>query len=394
VEISAGALLIRGKDYDRAAVIPLVSSPKGDRGVPPWSWVMLAATILALSSTAQAYRMTALGMRTPTTIRVGQLLVLNFTLWWVPAALSPAIFRLVEWLSSNGKSWLRSLGYHSVALLLFSVIHFIAFLLVRTWFWWLTGRLQSVRWLFQAQQIYLDNINWTLMTYGSIAAIGYAFNLRRRNHERSLQVAHLETQLVEARLGALAGELQPEFLYGALGTVASLVHVNPDRADRIISKLADFLRLVLNRTGTIVGPLQDELECVERYVEIEQMRLGAGLSVRLEIDPETLDAEFPPMALHNVVELFLEDQPERTATPPTALTIASSHSGGSLNLRITRDGETSHLAQGGYSRRARRLADIGERLRDLYGEKQDVGLNLDDRASAISIRVPFRTALS
>ena len=113
--------------------------------MPPWSWVLLAATILALSSTAQAYRMMALGIRPPTTIPVGQLLVLNFTLWWVPAALSPAIFRLVEWLSRNGKSWVQSLGYHSVALLLFSVIHFVAFFLVYSWIWWLTGRLQSVR---------------------------------------------------------------------------------------------------------------------------------------------------------------------------------------------------------------------------------------------------------
>ena len=264
---------------------------KSDVAVPPWSWIFGAATILALSSTAQAYRTTALGLKAPSSISVGLLLALNFTLWWVPAALTPTIFRLVDWLSRKGVSWAKAVAYHLAAVVIFSVISFSALFLVYAIRWWMEGRFTSIPWVSVMQRYYLDNLNWTLVTYGSIAALAYAFNLRRRNDERALHVAQLETELVEARLGALAGELQPEFLYGALNTVSSLVHTNPDRADRVISKLADFLRLVLNRTGSIVGPLQDELECVERYLEIEQFRNGSGLSVRLDIDPDTLDVE-------------------------------------------------------------------------------------------------------
>jgi len=357
-----------------------------ERAVPPSSWVFVAATILALSSTAQAYRMTALGIRSPTSIPIGRLLALNFTLWLVPAALSPGIFRLLEWLSRTGKSWMRSLGYHALALLLFSLIHFVAFFAVYTTIWWLTGRLQSIHWLSAAQAIYLDNVNWTVMTYSSIAAVGYAFNFRRRNHQRAIQVAQLETELVEARLGALAGELQPEFLYGALDTVARFVHTNPDRADRIISKLADFLRLVLNRTGTIVGPLQDELECVERYIEIEQMRHGQSLTVTLDIDPDTLDAEFPPMTLHNVVEVLLE--PASGEPVNNALTIHTTHSDSNLSVRITRDGSGLTSTIGPATRR--KLASIRDRLGDLYGGTQHVGFNFDDKAAAVSISLPFR----
>ena len=366
---------------------------KKDVAVPPWSWIFGAATILALSSTAQAYRMTALGLKAPSTIPVGLLLALNFTLWWVPAALTPTIFRFVDWLSRKGVSWARSAAYHAAAVALFSVIHFSALFLVYVTNWWMLGRLASIRWVSTVQRYYLDNLNWVLVTYGSIAALAYAFNLRRRNHERALQVAQLETDLVEARLGALAGELQPEFLYGALNTVSSLVHTNPDRADRVISKLADFLRLVLNRTGSIVGPLQDELECVERYLEIEQIRNGPGLSVQLEIDPETLDAEFPPMTLHSVVELLLERPSGEPQPPTTALTIESSHSNGSLSVRISRTVEGTAPSPITQTRRTSRLAAIRDRLRDLYGDKNDVGLNLDERSSAISISVPFRTVM-
>ncbi|MFL6281523.1 MAG: sensor histidine kinase [Vicinamibacterales bacterium] len=362
-------------------------------GVPLWIWIFTTATILALSSTAQAYRMSGLGLRPPTTIPIGRLLALNFTLWWVPAALTPPIFRFVDWLSRSGRSWTKSLLYHGVAVTLFSVVQFVPLLLIYATIWWIDGRLQTVRWMSAARTMYSDNLNWTLMTYSSIAAVGYAINFRRRSHQRAVEVAKLETQLVEARLGALTGELQPQFLYGALDSVSALVHTNPDRADRIISKLADFLRLVLNRTGTIVGPLQDELECVERYLEVEQIRRGSELSVRLEIDPDTLDAEFPPMTLHNLVELLLEKPTGQTPPLQTTLTIEASHAGESLSLRIRRVVDGSSVPQSGSSRRASRLAEIRERLQDLYGAKQDVRLNLDDQSSAISITVPFRTAL-
>ena len=359
--------------------------------MPPWSWILAAATVLALSSTAQAYRMIALGIRPPSSMPIGRLLALNFTLWWVPAALTPTIFRFVDWLSRKGVSWARSIAYHAAAVAAFSVISFLTMFLVRVTNWWIQGGLATTPWVSNAQWWYLENLNWALMTYSSIAALAYAFNLRRRSHQRALQVARLETELVEARLGALAGELQPEFLYGALETVSSLVHTNPDRADRVISKLADFLRIVLNRTGSIVGPLQDELECVERYLEIEQIRNGPGLSVRLDIDPDTLDAEFPPMTLHRLVELLLEHPPGEPQPSSTALTIESSHNDASLRVRISRVGDESTPAHVG--RRASRLAAIRDRLRDLYGDKNDVGLNLDERSSAISISVPFRTVM-
>jgi hypothetical protein len=364
---------------------------KQESTVPRWSWIFLAATVLALSSTLQAARMTSLGIRASSSIPIGRLLALNFTLWWIPAALTPAIFRLVDWLSRTGAAWARSVLYHLGALILFSVIHFVALFFVYATFWWLDGRLQKVPWLSSAQGIYLDNINWTIVTYSSIAILGYAFNLRRRNHERELQVAKLETELVEARLGALAGELQPEFLYGALDTVSNLVHVNPDRADRVISKLADFLRLVLNRTGIVVGPLQDELECVERYIEIEQLRLGTGLSMTLEIDPDTLDAEFPPMTLHSIVELLLDTPTGQQLT--AAITIESSHDDARLHIRISRVADDLAASETAQSRWTRRLAAIRERLSDLYGDRQEIGLSLDERASAISISVPFRPVM-
>jgi len=255
--------------------------------------------------------------------------------------------------------------------------------------WWLDGRLAKVQWLSAAESEYLWNLNFTLVTYATIAALSYALDFRQRVHERALDVAKLETKLVEARLGSLAGELRPEFLYSSLDTVSKLVHTNPDNADRIISKLADFLRLVLNRSGSVVGPLQDELECVERYIEIEQVRQGSRLSVTLEIDPDTLDAEFPPLTLHSLVEIVLD--PSRPQPLNTALTIQSSHDEASLHVRVKSIFEGSRAAE---PPPANQIGPIRDRLRALYGESQEVGVKLDDQTSAAWITLPFRAAMA
>ena len=358
--------------------------------MPRWRWILLGTAILAVSSTIQASRMMALGAKPPAVIPLGRLLGLNTTLWMVPALLAPAVFRLVDWLSRQGAGWVRAFGYHAIAATAFSVFHAATLWGVYLAFWWADGPSANVHWLAWAQSEYLGNLNFSLVTYASIAALGYALEFRHRVHQRALEVARLETQLAEERLGSLAGELQPEFLYASLDSVSRLVHSNPDGADRVISKLADFLRLVLNRSGTIVGPLQDELECVERYIEIEQVRQGSGLTVTLDIDPETLDADFPPMTLHSLVDILLDYSPDERRPTNTALTIESSHDQASLYIRVKSisDGSPSQASS------PTRIEVVRDRLQALYGERQDVGVKLNDHGSSAWITVPFHGVMA
>jgi two-component system, LytTR family, sensor kinase len=359
--------------------------------MPRWRWVLLVATGLALSSTLQASRMMALADRPPAVIPVGRLLALNLTLWLAPAVLTPTVFRLVDWLSFRNAGLARSLTFHAIAATAFSILHSTALFLVYASFWWINGRLAKFQWLSAAQSEYANNFNFSVVTYGSIAALGYALEFRHRVHQRALEVAKLETQLAEERLGSLAGELQPEFLYASLDAVSGFVRTNPDRADRIISKLADFLRLVLNRSGTIVGPLQDELECVERYIEIEQVRQDTGLSVTLDIDPDTLDAEFPPMTLHSLVDIVL-DQPASGLQPRnTALSIESSHDDASLYIRVKSMFDGSRASEVGSPAR---IEAVRDRLHALYGKRQDVGVKLDEQTSTAWLTVPYRAAMA
>jgi len=154
--------------------------------VPRWRWLFLVATGLALSSTLQASRMMALADKPPLVIPIGTLLALNGTLWLAPAVLAPGVFWLVDWLSRRNVSWLRALTSHAVAATAFSVLHAAALFLVWVTIRWLTGRLTNFQWLSAAQSEYLGNLNFTLATYASIAALGYALEFRHRSHQRVL----------------------------------------------------------------------------------------------------------------------------------------------------------------------------------------------------------------
>ena len=107
----------------------------------------------------------------------------------------------------------------------------------------------------------------------------------------------------EARLEALQYQLQPHFLFNLLNTLAYLIRTSPARARELTLELADFLRYSLNE-GQESTTLGDELEQIERYVELERARFGEGLGFEVEVDdPLTLDdLEVPPLILQPLVE--------------------------------------------------------------------------------------------
>ena len=124
----------------------------------------------------------------------------------------------------------------------------------------------------------------------------------RESQARAVKEAQLETDLAQARLRTLEAELHPHFLFNTLHAISSLVHTNPDGADRMISRLSDLLRLTFDRSGAPRVSLQEELEFLQKYLEIEQTRFHDRLSVHFDIDPETLDAEVPRLILQPLVE--------------------------------------------------------------------------------------------
>jgi two-component system LytT family sensor kinase len=355
---------------------------------PPLRWVFLAATPLALFSSLQSYRLTTLNLRAPMEIQIGKILVLNFLYWYVPAALTPMIFRLAHRFRLDGPRWMRALGVHALCAVTFSVVHCAAMIATRAVLLEYSGKSPYVWWTSYIQRQFLQNLDWTLMVYSTIVGLSYALAYYRESQARALKEAQLETRLVEARLRTLEAELHPHFLFNTLHAISSLIHTNPDSADRMISRLSDLLRLTFDRSGAAGVSLQEELEFLQKYVEIEQTRFQDRLSVRFEIDPDTLDAEVPRMILQPLVENAIKHGV--SPKPGNGLVqISSKRHGEQLWIEVSDNGVGLTAGARAQLHSGVGLSNTRDRLECLYGPAHRIEFSERGKGLAVRLEIPY-----
>ena len=137
-----------------------------------------------------------------------------------------------------------------------------------------------------------------------LAALGayHAWRLRERVRERELEAAQLTSRLVEAQNQALRMQIQPHFLFNTLHSVSALIHSEPAAADRMLSRLADLLRMTLDLGNRAEITLRQELGYIENYLAIEAIRFEEQLCVHYAIQPACLEARVPAFLLQPLVE--------------------------------------------------------------------------------------------
>jgi LytS/YehU family sensor histidine kinase len=250
-----------------------------------------------------------------------------------------------------------------------------------------------VPWPTFLQRQYLTNLDWALMTYSAIVGLSYAIGYYRESQARALTSAHLETRLMEARLKTLEAELHPHFLFNTLHAISTLVHSDPDAADRMISRLSDLLRITFSRSGAARVPLQEEIEFLQKYLDIEQTRFQDRLAVHYDIDPETLDAEVPRLILQPLVENAIKHGVSKRVGPGT-IRIASDRKGDALWLEVRDNGAGMAAASGDQISSGVGLSNTRARLECLYGEAQ--GLEFSEGAEGLTVRMrlPFQRVSS
>jgi two-component system, LytTR family, sensor kinase len=358
---------------------------------PPVRLVFGAATLLGIFSTLQAYRLTTLNIKDPMNIEVWRLLVLNLAYWYVPAALTSPIFRIAHRYPIESGRWPRALGAHALGIAAFSLLHLACMIGLRVALWPATFLESYPTWpdFYRfLQRILLTNLDWALMTYSAIVGLSYALGYYRESQARALKAAQLEASLAEARLQTLESELHPHFLFNTLHAISSLIHTRPDAADRMISRLSDLLRITFARSGAARVPLQEELEFLQKYLEIEETRFQDRLSVKYEIDPDTLDAEVPRLILQPLVENAIKHGVAPRSGPGT-ICISARRDGGDLRLEVRDNGVG--LSGGA---RAKLHGGVGltntrARLECLYGAAHTLEFSEGAPGLTVKLRFPF-----
>jgi two-component system LytT family sensor kinase len=128
--------------------------------------------------------------------------------------------------------------------------------------------------------------------------IGYYQKLRAKEFKE----VRLESELTNAQLRALRMQLNPHFLFNTMNSVSSLMHSDVELADRMLEQMCSMLRMTLDRGDARLIPLKDEIEFVQMYISIQQMRFTGKVHSYVAIDPEVLDALVPTMILQPLME--------------------------------------------------------------------------------------------
>ncbi|MES2463113.1 MAG: histidine kinase [Armatimonadota bacterium] len=126
--------------------------------------------------------------------------------------------------------------------------------------------------------------------------------MRQAGERFRLEAERSRTMLAEAELGALRARIHPHFLFNALTSIAALSRIAPEKAETATIQLAQIMRRALEISPQAVRPLDEEVEYVKDYVEIEKLRLGARLQFEWDIAPEVQHVGLPPFVLQTLVE--------------------------------------------------------------------------------------------
>jgi len=141
-----------------------------------------------------------------------------------------------------------------------------------------------------------------MIEYWIILGAFMAYYYFEQYKDREVELVVMESELNNAQLKALKNQLQPHFLFNALNTVSALMDSNVKDAQRVLSKLANLLRSMLDHDQKNFIPLEQEIEYLKNYLFIEQTRFNDRLQVIYEIQAESLKAIVPNLILQPLVE--------------------------------------------------------------------------------------------
>jgi LytS/YehU family sensor histidine kinase len=207
--------------------------------------------------------------------------------------------------------------------------------------------------------------------------------------ERSLRAARLEAQLALAQFQALRAQLHPHFLFNALNAISALIHTDATRADRMLARLSELLRLAIDTAATPEVRLIDEIEFVKRYLEIERMRFGDRLHVSVDLSVETYDAMVPNMLLQPLVENAVR----HGVAPhpgPGRVEIKAAREGQRLGIVVRDTGSGISAKTPNEERSGVGLRTTRERLEKLYGTAQELALVNVPGGFETRVMLPFR----
>lgn len=215
-----------------------------------------------------------------------------------PMVLGIAGLPWVRWLSRRERPLWQRLALHAAGALAFTASWQLVEYLTATVLF--SSMHATADW----QRMVLWHAMWGIFVYiALVMGFGSAVHARRASAV-AVSAARAEAALVRAELAAINGKLNPHFLFNTLNSLLMLTRRDPAAAEQTLLRFSRMMRYVLDTTrgSSDRVTLQEEIDFVRDYLELEALRLGPRLKVDWQIDPATVNDPIPPLTLQPLVE--------------------------------------------------------------------------------------------
>jgi two-component system, LytTR family, sensor kinase len=222
-----------------------------------------------------------------------------------------------------------------------------------------------------------------LIAYALILTITYLVDSREKVALQMSETARLNEELSKAQLAALRRQMEPHFMFNTLNSIAGLVRdQRNDAAVSMIVGLSEFLRRASEDSHRSQVTLGEEVEYLQRYLDIQKVRFGERLQVSVDIPADLLGAKVPNLLLQPLVENAIKHGVSKRVAGGN-IRVTGTRGDGSLYLSVYNDGpilrDDWQTRSGGVG-----LANLRTRLQILHGATSGLQMR---RAGAEGVEV-------
>jgi two-component system LytT family sensor kinase len=353
-----------------------------------WFWIAaLWAGLAILDATQNVFAMRHEGMH-----HVWMKVFIVLTIDWLPWALvTPAVIFLGRryppaWRSP--RTWLLHVGVIVVIDIVASAWRSALEVVIQPWLPDFESQAFFVTWPLKISGGLLP----AFILYTVILAVTYVLDSKARAAAQQTDTARLNEQLSYAQLNALQRQLEPHFIFNALNSISGLVREQKnDAAVSMIVALSDFLRRVAVSSHDPQALLAQEMEFLEKYLQIQEARFAGRLKLDIQIPAELRNAQIPSLVLQPLVENAIKHGIAQRVSGGE-VRVAASRCNGLLHLSVYNDGPL--LGRDGSAvKDGIGLSNLRTRLKLLYGNDCDLRLeNYGITGVQVSMALPYREA--
>jgi two-component system, LytTR family, sensor kinase len=311
----------------------------------------------------------------------------SYYVWWssyILALLTPAAIWLAWRFPVNSKNWHARVPLHLAASVALACLE----LSLESYLGWLRHHRLSVGGALR--HYFSQHAQISVLAYWFVVTATLVYRTREDALANSARSARLEAQLSAARLEMLRRQIHPHFLFNTLQAATTLVKDDADRAEEILLRLSELLRVSLHESEQQQIRLERELKILDHYIAIQTCRFADRLHFDVCVDRDVLACAVPALILQPIVENAVRHGIGINKSPDT-ISIRAFRRDDCLHLTVCN--LTSKLTTPAeQSSRGVGLATTRERLEQLYGRSGASFrlTNQQPKGVCAEITIPFR----